>query len=43
MEHNSQISSKIRNNSALVVIIWTIVFEAILPVKGILVLNTILD
>lgn len=43
MEHNSQISSKIHNNLALVVIIWTIVLEVILPLKAILVLNTILD
>lgn len=43
MEHNSQLSSKIYKTVAFVVIIWIIILKAFLPLKYILVLNTILD
>lgn len=37
MEHNSQVTPKIYNNLAFVVIIWTTILKAFWPLKDILV------
>lgn len=39
-EHNSETTTKIYN-LAFIVIIWTTIFKASLPPKGVLVLNTV--